>query len=43
MFHHNHKRFKAGKRKGKTPMEIATNSVQKEDWKELLLQKVKLD
>ena len=43
MFHHNHKRFKAGKRKGKTPMEIATNSIQKEDWKELLLQKVKLD
>lgn len=43
MFHHNHKRFKAGKRKGKTPMEIATNSIQKEDWKELLLQKVNLD
>ena len=43
MFYHNHRRFKNGERKGKTPMEIATNSVQKMDWKELLLQKVKLN
>jgi len=43
MFYHNHRRFENGKRKGKTPMEIATNSVQKEDWLELMLQKVNLN
>ncbi len=42
MFYHNHKKFKAGKRKGKTPMEIATNSIQNEDWKELLMKKINL-
>ena len=43
MFHHNHRRFKNGKRKNKTPIEIATNSIQTKDWIELLLQEVKLD
>lgn len=42
MFYHNHRVFLNGKRKGKTPMELATNSVQKEDWIELLLQKIKI-
>ena len=36
MFYHNHRRYKAGKRKGKTPMEIFTDREQKKDWIELL-------
>jgi len=32
MFYHNHRRYHAGKRKGKTPMEILTGKEQKEDW-----------
>ncbi len=32
MFYHNHRRYRAGKRKGKTPMEILTGQEQKEDW-----------
>ncbi|MCK5539191.1 MAG: pheromone/general odorant binding protein [Bacteroidales bacterium] len=39
MFYHNHRRFKNGERKGKTPMEIATNTQQKDDWLDLLLKK----
>ncbi len=39
MFFLNHRRFKNDERKGKTPMEFATNSKQKEDWLDLLLQK----
>ena len=35
-FYHNHKRYKAGKRKGKTPMEILTNKSQDKTWLELL-------
>lgn len=42
MFYHNHRRFIAGKRKGKTPCEIATNQNQEKDWLELLFEKVKL-
>ncbi len=42
MFYHNHRVFMGGKRKGKTPMELATNSVQKEDWIELLLKKIEI-
>lgn len=37
MFYHNHRRYKAGKRKNKTPMEILTGKKQKKDWIELLL------
>lgn len=40
MFYHNHRRYLAGKRKGKTPMEILTNEIQKKDWLELLLERV---
>ena len=36
-FYHNHRRYKAGKRKGKTPMEIITGRKQEKDWLELLL------
>ena len=36
MFYHNHRRYKAGKRVGKTPMEILTGKVQKKDWIEML-------
>ena len=37
MFYHNHRRYKAGKRKGKTPMEILTGKKQEKDWISLLL------
>jgi hypothetical protein len=37
MFYHNHRRYRAGKRKGKTPMEILTGEKQKKDWISLLL------
>jgi hypothetical protein len=36
MFYHNHRRYKAGKRKGQTPMEILTGKSQEKDWIELL-------
>jgi len=36
MFYHNHRRYKAGKRKGQTPMEILTGKKQEKDWIELL-------
>jgi len=35
-FYHNHRRFKAGKRKGKTPMELLTGKEQDKGWIELL-------
>jgi hypothetical protein len=40
MFYHNHRRYKAGKRKGKTPMELLTGTKQDKDWLEMLLEKV---
>lgn len=43
MFYHNHRRYKAGKRKGKTPMEILTGEKQKKDWLELLMERIKND
>jgi len=36
IFYHNHRRYRAGKRKGKTPMEMLTGQEQKEDWIALL-------
>jgi len=39
MFYHNHRRYKAGKRKGKTPLELLTGIKQDKDWLELLLEK----
>jgi hypothetical protein len=41
MFYHNHRRYKAGKRKGKTPMELFTGIKQEKDWLEMLMEKVK--
>jgi len=41
MFYHNHRRYHAGKRKGKTPMEILTGKEQKDDWITLLQQEVR--
>ena len=41
MFYHNHRRYHAGKRKGKTPMELLTGKKQKEDWIVLLHKKLK--
>ena len=41
MFYHNHRRYHAGKRKNKTPMEILTGKEQKEDWVDLLQARVK--
>jgi hypothetical protein len=40
MFYHNHRRFRAGKRKGKTPYEILTDINQQEEWSDMLLAKV---
>lgn len=40
MFYHNHRRYHAGKRKGKTPMEILTGQPQTEDWIALLLKEI---
>ncbi|MDM8548782.1 hypothetical protein QUF72_01840 [Desulfobacterales bacterium HSG2] len=37
MFYHNHRRYRAGKRKGSTPVEILTGRKQEKDWIELLL------
>jgi hypothetical protein len=38
MFYHNHRRYKDGKRKGKTPIEILTGEKQEKDWLELLFE-----
>jgi len=38
MFYHNHRRYKAGKRKGNTPMELLTGKPQKQDWLDLLFE-----
>lgn len=40
MFYHNHRRYWAGKRKGKTPMEILTGKNEPKDWLELLLEEI---
>jgi hypothetical protein len=36
MFYHNHRRYRAGKRKGSTPYELLTGRKQEKDWIELL-------
>ena len=41
MFYHNHRRYKDGKRKDQTPMEILTGKKQKKDWIALLFEVVK--
>jgi len=40
MFYHNHRRYRAGKRKGKTPMELLTHTKQERDWIELLVEEI---
>ncbi|MCI5136504.1 MAG: hypothetical protein D3920_15890 [Candidatus Electrothrix sp. AW2] len=35
-FYHNNRRYRAGKRVNKTPMEILTGKKQEKDWTELL-------
>jgi len=41
MFYHNHRRYKSGKRKGKTPWEILTGKKQEKHWIDLLFDVVK--
>lgn len=41
MFYHNHRRYHAGKRKNKTPMEILMGEEQTEDWVVLLQKEVR--
>jgi len=38
MFYHNHRRYKAGKREGKTPYEILTGQTQTKYWLDLLME-----
>jgi hypothetical protein len=40
MFYHNNRRYKGGKRKGKTPLEILTGNKYQKDWIQLLFEKV---
>jgi hypothetical protein len=40
MFYHNHRRYRAGKRSEKTPMELFTGQPQPEDWLDLLCDEV---
>jgi hypothetical protein len=40
MFYHNHRRYKAGKREGKTPMEMLTGNPQENDWIDLLFEEI---
>ena len=37
MYYHNHRRYRAGKRKGKTPMELLIGARQEKDWLEMLM------
>jgi hypothetical protein len=38
MFYHNHRRYKDGKRRGKTPMELLIGKPQEKDWIDLLFE-----
>jgi hypothetical protein len=40
MFYHNHRRYRAGKRAGHTPMELLTGQSQQADWLDLLCDEV---
>ncbi len=40
LFYHNHRRYRAGKRKGSSPMELLTRKEQKKEWVELLMDSV---
>ncbi len=41
MFYHNYRRYRAGKRKNKTPMELLTGKQQTEDWISLVFDKIR--
>jgi len=41
MYYHNHRRYRDGKRKGKTPMELLTGKAQVKDWDVLLFDKIR--
>ena len=41
LFYHNHRKYRAGKRKGSTPMELLTGKEQEEDWVKLLIDLLK--
>jgi hypothetical protein len=41
MFYHNYRRYRAGKRKNKTPMELLTGKEQTEDWISLIFDKIR--
>jgi hypothetical protein len=38
MFYHNHRRYKSGKRQGKTPIELLTGKALEADWVALFIQ-----
>ena len=40
MFSHNHRRYKSGKRQGKAPLELLTETLLEAEWWELLIQQV---
>jgi hypothetical protein len=42
-FYHNHRKYKQGKRKGFSPMELFTGEKQTEDWLDILLSKISLN
>lgn len=42
-FYHNHRKYKQGKRKGFSPMELFTGEKQTEDWLDILLRKISLN
>lgn len=41
MFYHNYRRYRDGKRKNKTPMELLTGKQQKEDWISLVFNEIR--
>jgi hypothetical protein len=41
MFYHNHRRYRDGKRKNKTPMELLTGKEQTEDWISLVFDRIR--
>ena len=41
MFYHNYRRYRDGKRKNKTPMELLTGKQQTEDWISLVFDKIR--
>ncbi|RKY53634.1 MAG: hypothetical protein DRP93_06280 [Candidatus Neomarinimicrobiota bacterium] len=41
MYYHNHRRYRAGKRKNKTPMELLTGTVQTDDWISLVFNEIR--